>query len=203
MAADLRLVRSDALGALAGDLASASGDAIWLGLVPPRTVLNLRGPATKTFANVVEEVFGVAPPLEPNRWTGTRDLAAVWLGPDEWLLVAPDGESRTIERALREALPKEPWLSIVDIAHNYTILRLSGRNARELLAKGCALDLYPSSFPAGACAQTLLARTRVILRAVDGGTELWIRNSFASYTAQWLLDAAAEFQRNQGGAQGS
>lgn len=197
MAADLRLVREDALGALAANLASASGDALRLELLPPRSVLNVRGPGTVAFVGAVAEIFGLAPPLEPNRWTGTGDRAAIWLGPDEWLLVAPDGASRDIEEALREAVPDEPWLSIVDVSHNYITLRLAGPRVRELLAKGCALDLHDSSFCAGACAQTLLAKARVVLRAVDGVIELWVRNSFAAYAVRWLLDAAAEYRREQ------
>ncbi len=195
MAADLQLVRRDALGELAGALAAASNDAVRLELVPPRAVLNIRGQATERFAGAVEGVFGVAPPLEPNRWAGTRDRAAIWLGPDEWLLLASDGVSRAIEQGLREVCAEEPRLAVTDVSHNYTTLRLSGSCARELLAKGCALDLHPSVFDAGACAQTLLARTRLILRAVDDAIELWIRNSFASYTAQWLLDAVSEFRQ--------
>ncbi len=195
MAADLQLVWADALGEFAGALAAVSGDAVRLELVPPRSVLNIRGPATEMFAGAVEGVFGVVPPLGPNRWAGTRDRAALWLGPDEWLLLASDGSSRALEQSLREVCAEEPWLAVTDLSHNYTTLRLSGCCGRELLAKGCALDLHPTAFQAGACAQTLLARTRVILRAVDDAIELWIRNSFASYTAQWLLDAAAEYRQ--------
>lgn len=197
MAADIQLARANALGALADEWPIASGGEIRIELVPPRAVLNVRGPATASFVAVVERTVGVAPPLEPNRWTGSGNRSALWLGPDEWLLVAPDGEAPAVERALREASAEEPWLSVADVSDNYTQLRVSGPSGRELITKGCALDLHPSAFGAGACVQTSLARTRVILRAVHDGTalELWIRNSFAFYAAQWLLDAAAEFQR--------
>lgn len=197
--AERQLVRADALGPLAGELAAASGTAVRLELVPMRALLDVRGPATEAFAAAVAEVFGVALPFEPNRWAAARDRAAAWTGPDEWLLVAPDGESGAIEHALRQRLADQPWFSIVDVSHNYTSLRLSGPRHRELLAKGCALDLHPESFGTGACVQTLLARTRVILRAVDGDAiELWLRNSFAAYAAQWLLDASLEFRQAQG-----
>lgn len=195
---ELQLVRADALAGLAGELAVASGDALRLELVPPRGLLDVRGPGTETFAMAAEGVFGVALPLEPNRWTGARDRAAIWLGPDEWLLLAPDGQSRAAERSLREAFAEEPWLSVTEVSHNYTTLCLSGSHAREVLATGCALDLHPSVFGAGACAQTLLARTRVLLRAVDDGNaiELWARNSFAPYAARWLLDASNTANRH-------
>jgi sarcosine oxidase, subunit gamma len=197
MAADMQLPRANALGALADERSITSGGAIRIEIVPPRAVLNVRGPATASFVAVVEKSVGVAPPLEPNRWTGNGNRSALWLGPDEWLLVAPDGEASAVERALREASAEEPWLSVADVSHNFTRLRVLGPSGRELIMKGCALDLHPSSFGAGACVQTLLARTHVILRAVQDGTalELWIRNSFAFYATRWLLDAAAEFQR--------
>ncbi len=195
---ELRLVRADALGELARVLERASGDTLRMELLPPRSLLNLRGPGTEAFARAVETSFGVALPLEPNRWAGTHDRAATWLGPDEWLLLAPDGEGRGIERALREAFVEEPWLSVTDVSQNYTRLCLSGPHARELMAGGCALDLHPPAFNTGACAQTLLAKTRVILRAVDGDAiEVWVRNSLASYTVQWLLNVSAGFHEAQ------
>lgn len=195
---ELRLVRADALGELARELERASGEALRMELLPRRGLLNLRGPGTEAFARAVATSFGVALPLEPNRWAGTHDRAATWLGPDEWLLQAPDGEGRRIERALCEAFVEEPWFSVTDVSQNYMRLCLSGRHARELLARGCAFDLHPSAFNTGACAQTLLAKTRVILRAMDGDAiEVWVRNSFACYAVQWLLNVSAGFQEAQ------
>ncbi|HET6628427.1 MAG TPA: sarcosine oxidase subunit gamma family protein [Woeseiaceae bacterium] len=193
MARDPELLRA-APDAIAGELAAASSDAVRIELLPYRSVLNVRGPATETFVHAVERQSGVALPLAPNRWNGSDRRAAIWLGPDEWLLAAPDGEARALETAIRDACPDEPWLSVVDVSHNYTSFALSGPGTRELLAGGCPLDLHPAAFGAGRCAQTLLAKTRVLLRALDDGNaiELWVRNSFARYTAQWLLASSAE-----------
>lgn len=197
MAADMKLVRCHALSATAGELATAGSKAVRIELLPFRSAVNLRGPATEAFAKAVEAAFGAALPLEPNRWSGGRDRAALWLGPDEWLLVAPDGEAQAIQDAIRGALSADPWLSLVDVSHNYTSLRVSGSAMRALLAKGIELDLHPSVLVAGDCVQTLMAKARVLLRALDDGSaiELWVRNSYARYSAEWLLDAAAEFRQ--------
>lgn len=196
MAADPNLVRRDALGALGGGLAAASSAAVRIEPAAPRSLVNLRGPATSEFARGVEEATGFAPSLEPNRWTGDADRAAIWLGPDEWLLLAPDGEAEGIEQAIGRAWPGDPRLSVVDVSHSYTVLLLSGSCARELLTRGCSLDVHPSVFGAEDCAQTLVAKMRVLLRVLDERAfELWVRNSFARYAARWLLDASTELQR--------
>ena len=71
----------------------------------------------------------------------------------------------------------------------------------RLKAHGCALDLHPSAFAEGHCAQTRVALASVVLVAPDGESPdhvhdpvFWIlvRASFARYFATWLLDAAAE-----------
>ena len=72
---------------------------------------------------------------------------------------------------------------------------MSGPSARDVLAKGCPLDLHPAVFGPGDCAQTLLAKANVTLRCVDDSPrfELIVRRSFAEYAALWLHDAAMEY----------
>jgi sarcosine oxidase subunit gamma len=87
-----------------------------------------------------------------------------------------------------------PLGSIVDLSANRTVLEIRGPKARELLAHGVAIDLDARSFGPGRCGQTLLARAQVIVERRDEETafHLYVRSSFASYLADWLLDAAAE-----------
>ena len=161
-----------------------------------RTLVNLRaGADDRAFASALSDLFGLELPAEANRYIGNGEHTLLWLGPDEWLLLAPDNEAPGIENRLRAALGDDPWLAVVDLSHNYTGLTLSGPSARDVLAKGCPLDLHPRTFREGQCAQTILAGTRVLLRAMASDTfELWVRNSFARYTVQWLTDAMAEYR---------
>jgi sarcosine oxidase subunit gamma len=165
--------------------------------VGARTVVNLRGRIEDPgFLSAMSRAIGVGLPATPNRWDGDDGRGAIWLGPDEWLIVAPDGEAASLEEAIRAARPGDPWLSVVDLSQSYTALLLAGPRMRELLAKGCPLDLHPRAFGAGNCAQSTLAKARVFLRAVDGGAaiEAWFRNSFTEYAVRWLIDASAEFR---------
>lgn len=176
-------------------LEAAGGAAARLSAIPPRAYINVRGrPDDEKLPSATAAVLGAGVPMTPNRWQGDDERFVLWLGPDEWLAVSPEGEAADIERALRERLGDDRWLGITDLSHNYTGFLLSGACHRELLAKGCPLDLHHRAFTGGDCAQTLLAASRVLLRAVDTNTtEILVRNSFARYTADWLIDAAAEF----------
>lgn len=108
------------------------------------------------------------------------ERAVLRLGPDEFLIIG-DGP---------------PLPSTVDVSAHRTTLELSGPRARDVLEKGCTIDLHPRAFRAGDCAQTNLARTQVILwqPADDPAYRLLVRASFARYLADWLTDAAAEYR---------
>ena len=157
--------------------------------------LNLRGATSdRAFMGAVEGALGFALPVKPNTVASGDGLLALWLGPDEWLVVTPRDEQAAVADALREAL-SGMFASVTDISGGQTAITLSGGNAREVLAKGCSLDLHPRSFGEGTCAQTLVAGANVTLRLADPepSFELIVRRSFAEYLALWLHDAALEF----------
>jgi len=163
-----------------------------LTVLAPCAMLNLRGRAGDDgFLDAVETATGVRPPVEANRrMAGHAGTAAWWLGPDEWLLTAPDGRSVALEQAIRAARGDDPWLAVTDLSHNYAGLALAGPLAREALSAGCALDLHARGFGPGDCAQTVLAKARVLLALTNEAPrfEILVRNSFARYLAGWLND---------------
>jgi sarcosine oxidase, subunit gamma len=128
----------------------------------------------------------LALPVEPGTVIRTGDRMALWLGPDEWLLVGPPGTRFDLGAPVGTA-------SIVDVSAARTTIEISGARARDLLAHGCALDLYPSVFPDGRCAQTMLAHAQVILVRIGEAYRVLVRSSYARYLAEWLVDAAVEY----------
>jgi sarcosine oxidase subunit gamma len=144
----------------------------------------------------IEQALGLAlPHHQPNRVSGDADTGVLWLGPDEWLVVGPDGHAQRVLDAVRSALA-DSLGSSVDVSANRTTLRLSGPSAREVLEKICSLDLHPRAFGPGHCAQTLVGRTQAILWQVGAAPDyrLLVRCSFAGYLADLLLDAMREFR---------
>jgi sarcosine oxidase, subunit gamma len=128
-------------------------------------------------------------PTEPNTVAGDATRAALWLGPDEWLVVGPPGSEPELGGQFAAA-----GATTVEVAANRTTLELRGLRARELLEFGCPIDLDPRVFGPGRCAQTLLARANVLIWFVTSEPEpvyrLLVRPSFAAYVAAWLADAA-------------
>ncbi len=154
--------------------------------------LNLRGdPVDGGFTSAAAGVLGFGLPTEPNTTGGKGGLLALWLGPDEWLVVTPPDVQTRLADSLEAAL-QGVHASVTDVTGGQTVITLSGPSAREVLAKGCPLDLHPAVFGPGACAQTLLAKANVTIRCVDDSPsfELIVRRSFADYAALWLHDAA-------------
>ncbi|MBA8824026.1 sarcosine oxidase subunit gamma [Saccharopolyspora lacisalsi] len=128
------------------------------------------------------------------------DLTVLWLGPDEWLVVGPEGRDRDVQERVTAALDGEHG-AVVDVSANRTVLSVTGPRARDLLNKGCALDLHPRAFESNRCAQTMLARAGVILVRRDAeAPSFWllVRSSFARYLADWLVDAAEEYRSGGG-----
>ena len=123
---------------------------------------------------------------------GNADGTAVlWSGPDEFLLVAPEGTELLGD--LVAALGEAPG-QVVDLSANRTVIELSGPSARAVLEKGCPADLHPRSFAVGTAITTVLGPVPVLLwKTAEDTFRLLPRASFADYTARWLLDAMAEF----------
>ncbi len=156
--------------------------------------INLRGnPHDAAFEAAAELAIGEALPRATNTFAG-GSRRVYWLGPDEWLLVTAAADANDLSSALYEALAGQ-HVSINDLGGGQIVLRLSGVHTRDLLAKGCTLDLHPSVFKKGGCAQSALAKANVLIACVDGQHEfdVIVRRSFADYLLAWLRQAGAEY----------
>ncbi|MGW5202645.1 sarcosine oxidase subunit gamma, partial [Streptomyces spiralis] len=185
----------DAAHRLAAATRSSRG-AIRLAELPFLAQVNVRLDAKGPAADAVGLALGLQLPLEPNTVVHAGDVTAVWLGPDEWLVVGRPGTQRDLKGRMRSAAGDEP-VSVTDVSAQRTTLLVAGPRARDLLAHGCSLDLHPRAFGPGRSAQTTLARTQVVLVARDeprAGFWVLVRSSFAGYLTDWLLDAAVEYR---------
>jgi sarcosine oxidase subunit gamma len=174
----------------------SSRGAIRLAELPFLAQVNVRLDAKGPAAESVGLALGLQLPLDPNTVVHAGNVTAVWLGPDEWLVVGRPGTERDLEGRIRAAAGDEP-VSVTDVSAQRTTLLVAGPRARDLLAHGCSLDLHPRAFGPGRCAQTTLGRTQVVLVARDeprAGFWVLVRSSFAGYLADWLLDAAVEYR---------
>ncbi|MFJ8950500.1 sarcosine oxidase subunit gamma [Streptomyces sp. NPDC102381] len=162
--------------------------------LPFLTQLTLRVTPGTAAATAVERYLGYALP-EACRAHLDAEVKALWLGPDEWLLVAPAGRAEELTAGLRSAIGAE-FATVTDTSAQRTVLALAGPLLPEVLSQGCALDLAPDKADVGACHTTLLAQAGVALVVREAGPRavwLLVRSSFAGYLAAWLADACTEY----------
>jgi len=164
--------------------------------LPPVTRFILRGgtPAREAVASA----FGVDIPAVPCHANHAGARAALWLGPDEWLLLAPDSDSSALGPALTAALRDVPH-SLVDVSHRQIGCSIIGPAAAELLSSGCPLDLDTRAFPVDMCTRTMLAKAEVVLWRTGTQTfrlEVW--RSFAAYVSLFLAEAGRGMRMSEG-----
>ena len=146
--------------------------------------------AAPTDAQSVAVAFGAAPSPEPMRAVEGGARAALWLGPDEWLLLAPGEDADALASSLEANLAGVAH-SLVDVSHRQIGLDVGGALAARALNAGCPLDLSERAFPAGMVTRTLLGKCEIVLWRRGPQrfhAEVW--RSFADYAWDFLGEAA-------------
>ena len=139
------------------------------------------------------EAFGVALPRETWRRNAANTRGTLWLGPDEWLLLAPGEDGPALHAELSAALGEAPH-SLVDVSERSVAIAVAGRQAATLLNAACPLDLSLDACPVGFASRTVFAKAEIILmRLEEERFELDVWRSFAPYVWAYLEEARREF----------
>lgn len=151
----------------------------------PRTRLILRGEAA---AGAAGAALGLDIPRKPNRAATAGERAALWLGPDEWLILAPEAQTAALFASLEVALAGLPH-ALVDVSHRQTAILLAGPGCAEALNAAVPLELAETAFPVGMATRTIFEKAEIVLwRTGPERFHLEVWRSFAPYV--WtLLDA--------------
>ncbi len=191
--------RRSPLHRLTAELTAGSSDGAALREVPFLTQIGLRARPGSASARALESALGGPLPSGVGVVTALpADRHVLWLGPDEFLAIAPDEsgggpDPMRLTADLAHALGDLPG-QVVDLSANRTTLQLSGPHARDVLQKSCRLDLHPRVFLPGRAVSTLLEGVGIILWRVDEQTwRVMPRSSFAIHVARWLLDGMREY----------
>ena len=158
-------------------------------------IVNVRGDTRDAaFVQAVEQVLGCKPPETPNTIARGNGYDMLWLGPDEWLVRSAMTHDATRTAPLQAALGTAfagVFASAVDIGSGYTVLEISGTRTREVLSRGCPLDLHPKLFGEGQCAQSHDFKASITLVPTGADSfDIVVRRSFADYFVKIMLDAA-------------
>ena len=161
-----------------------------LRLLPPAARHILRGaPAVMAAAG---EVLGLSLSMPACRASVHGARAALWLGPDERLLLAEEFSGPDTASRLAQGLRGAPH-ALVDVSHRQVAFALAEPHAVTVLAAGCPLDLDPSAFPVGMCTRTVFAKAEIVLwRRANDSFQLEVWRSFAAYVSGVIAEAASD-----------
>lgn len=135
----------------------------------------------------IGEAIGVELPPRPKTAHTAGEVSALWLGPDEWLVISEGGDR------LSGCRGSGVLHSAVDVSHRNVGFALEGPSAEAVLQAGCPQDLDLSTFPVGACSRTILGKIEaVVWRRAEQRFHLEVWRSFAPYALDFLAEAARD-----------
>ncbi|MGO3153082.1 MAG: sarcosine oxidase subunit gamma [Galactobacter sp.] len=146
-------------------------------------------------AAALESVYGLSFPTAHGETSGDASgVHALWLSPDEFLVVDASRRQTPSDSAAGEAALEGLPGQVVDLSGNRTVLELTGASARDLLEKFCHQDLHPRAFGVGSAVVTGLGPVPVYLhRYAEEGFRIYVRASFADYLVRVLVDGMVEY----------
>jgi len=155
-------------------------------VLPPASRVSLRAPSASVPA--LSGALRVELPARPKSSASAAGRSALWLGPDEWLIIAGADDDLLADLAGVEALH-----SAVDVSHRNVAFAVSGAGAEATLGAGCPQDLAIGTFPVEACSRSVLGKVEVVLyrtAAEAFRVECW--RSYADYVLAFLGEAARD-----------
>jgi sarcosine oxidase subunit gamma len=170
--------------ALAGRSFSARGVA--LSVLEPAERISLRAPEASVAA--LSRALGVSLPKAPKSSASKAGRTALWLGPDEWLVIDEAGGDPLADCAGVKGLH-----AAVGISHRNVAIAVSGPQAADTINGGCPQDLSLTAFPVGAATRTVLGKVEIVLlRTAEDAFRVECWRSFSDYVFTFLGEAARD-----------
>ena len=159
---------------------------VTLAVLPPAERISLRAPAGSVAA--LSKALGVTLPQRPKSSATKAGRTALWLGPDEWLVIDEAGKD-----PLADCAGVEELHSAVGISHRNVGISVAGPAAAAAVNAGCPQDLSLAAFPVGAASRTILGKVEIVLlRTGEDAFRVECWRSFADYVFTFLTEAAKD-----------
>ena len=164
--------------------------------ISPIMKLNLRGKKREFFTTVGKNLNMILP-TEANTSTTSDKLTAIWLSPDEWMIVSnelinKDTNKYELYEILFNSISKTNLGAVIDVTDQFVQLELKGKNIYEIFSAGCPFNFNEFKEKIGATTQTVLNHIDVILHHKEENVvNLFVRRSFAEHLWSWIEDSAS------------
>jgi sarcosine oxidase subunit gamma len=167
----------------------SAGPMLVMAPVSDCTRLSLR--IAKKHLSKAAEAFGLDIPENIGEMALAGKSSALCLGPDEWLLLAPEDNAEELIANFAK-MSEKTIHSLVDIGHRTVGIDISGPAAAMVLNAGCPLDL--DAMPVGSCTRTVMDKAEIILmKLAKKHYRVEIARSFADYVWSFLSTVGREF----------
>lgn len=166
-------------------LAAAEGLAIVI-LEDPG-IAEIRAHAADTSLSGLEAVLGSLPP-KPGQTSRAAEWRTIGKGPRQWLVLGPREAASNLSRILQEGSPD---VLVTDATGGFSLLRIMGAEASELMLRLCWLDL--AKVQSDEARDTTLAGLNCLLIRESAPVESWLvlaPRSWSTVLAERLVRAA-------------
>ena len=164
--------------------------------ISPIMKLNLRG-KKREFLTTVGKHLDMILPTEANTSSSSSKLTAIWLSPDEWMVVSNElieknTNSYNLEESLYNSISKTNLGAVIDVTDQFVMLELKGSKIYELFSSGSPYNFNDFREKKGSTTQTLLNNIDVIIQnKSENLVNLFVRRSFSEHLFSWINDSAS------------
>lgn len=128
---------------------------------------------------------------QPGRWQRAANGLVLAVRPRRWLLLLPPAAAGRAAAQWQERAQGHAFT--VELSAGLRAFFVSGPAAREVLSRGCRLDLADGHFPPGSAAATIIAQLAVTMAALPRGLLLLTPATTARHFGEWLRATAQPF----------
>ena len=132
-------------------------------------------------------------PINNSEVTSNKKTRILWNAPRTWLVISFKEE---IINMIKERCNNEDF-AITDISHSRASIQIQGLNAREVLKKGCPLNI--NDIKKNNCAGSVYHGINIMIDCIENEPDifnLFVLRSFGESFYHHITDAALEFGYN-------
>lgn len=165
-------------------------------VINPIMKLIIRG-KKREFLSGVGKALNMILPTESCTSSTGNDTTALWLSPDEWMILSnnvidKNTNSYEHENHLINNISKINLGAVVDVTDQYVLINIEGKKIFDLLSTGCPFNFNDFRNKKGGVIQSLMAKIDIIVHHKEiNNVNLLVRRSFSEHLYSFLNDAAS------------
>ena len=135
------------------------------------------------------QIEGLGFPIENSKVERNKETRILWSAPRTWFIIS---KKENIINNIKEKCTDENF-AITDISHSRAVIQIKGLQAREILKKGCPLNI--NEFKTNNCAGTVFHGISIVVDLIDNNPDtfnLLTLRSFGESFYHHITDAALE-----------